>query len=316
MSLSSWHVDESLNKIILELIWWGNLNHAVAEFQSLYISRQKKRFPRKFLSARPSRSLDTCDRALDRAWLLRSFASSCPQQYPNIHQYAMPQHIPESFLTSCFVEIFFNQQGKDRLATRIRVVKTMFSTQRKPHSQPDFAAAALSSCHPVADQRRRPSCRIVGPISQATRYSESHTFHSLFTDSETFCRSSALWDFCAASRGHFGEKQILWYHKMSCIPFILYATPIYNWLLWPFNLNMKILLDCRPLPKYSGYRSTPAAMPYTWPEATWLFCLKLHFLPGDQRWRPSVLEGARSAPSYVTASPWNKKTPRIWIRIC
>lgn len=132
MSLSSWHVDESLNKIILELIWWGNLNHAVAEFQSLYISRQKKRFPRKFLSARPSRSLDTCDRALDRAWLLRSFASSCPQQYPNIHQYAMPQHIPESFLTSCFVEIFFNQQGKDRLATRIRVVKTMFSTQRKP----------------------------------------------------------------------------------------------------------------------------------------------------------------------------------------
>ena len=42
-----------------------------------------------------------------------------------------------------------------------------------------------------------------GPISQATRYSESHTFQSLFTDSETFCRSSALWDFCAASR----EKQ-------------------------------------------------------------------------------------------------------------
>lgn len=71
----------------------------------------------------------------------------------------MPQHIPESFLTYCFVEIFFNQQGKDRLTTRIRVVQT-----KKTHSQPDFAAAALSSCHPVADQRRRPSCRGMVPF--------------------------------------------------------------------------------------------------------------------------------------------------------
>ena len=124
----------------------------------------------------------------------------------------------------------FLQSTRERQThnSTLRCKNDVFHT-KKTHSQPDFAAAALSSCHPVADQRRRPSCRI-GPISQATKYSESHTFHSLFTDSETFCRSSALWDFCAASGGHFGEKQILCYDKMSCILFILCTTPIYIYI--------------------------------------------------------------------------------------
>lgn len=208
--------------------WWGNLNHAVAAFESLYISRQKKMISKKVPQCKALKKLGYLWSSFGQGLTIKELCIQLPttiSQYSSIcYASTYPRILSHLLFRRNFLQSTRERQTHN---SNPRCKNDVFHT-KKTHSQPDFAAVALSSCHPVADQRRRPSCR-VGPISQATKYSESHTFHSLFTDSETFCRSSALWDFCAASR----EKQhYVITNELQSIHIIYYTHMyIYNWLL-------------------------------------------------------------------------------------
>lgn len=197
--------------------------------ESVYLETQKKLISKRVPECKALKKLGHLWSSFGQGLTIKELCIQLPTTISQYSSICYASTYPRILSHLLFRSNFF-QSTRERQThnSNPRCKNDVFHT-KKTHSQPDFAAAALSSCHPVADQRRRPSCRI-GPISQATKYSESHTFHSLFTDSETFCRSSALWDFCAASGGHFGEKQILCYDKMSCILFILCTTPIYIYI--------------------------------------------------------------------------------------